>query len=72
MKKMILILLAAVGVFTMQSCYTPSKMQVHSATAVTVDELNPGVRIAPFLCDYEMIPKDVQSRFMRNITPELR
>ena len=60
MKKSLVVLAAVIGICVMQSCasYTPAKLQVHSATAVTVDELNPGVRIAPFLCDYEMIPKN--------------
>ena len=35
---------------------TTTEVDIHSATAVTVDELNPGVRIFPYLCDYEMIP----------------
>ena len=42
-------------------CYHVSwaqKVEIESATAVNIEELNPGVRVYPYLFEYEMIPKD--------------
>jgi hypothetical protein len=46
------------AVLLLQSCGTTSKVSVHSATSVTEEEISLGVRVTPFLCDYEMIPKE--------------
>jgi hypothetical protein len=41
-----------------QKITTSTEKSLTGATAVSVQVLNPEVRITPFLCDYEMIPKD--------------
>ena len=53
---MSLIVCCHVGWAQPRAATTTTEVDIHSATKVTVDELNPGVRISPFLCDYEMIP----------------
>jgi hypothetical protein len=64
MKKFFYLLVILGTVVMFQSCFTPflatspKKLHIQQATALTVSELNPGVRITPFLCDYEMIPKN--------------
>ena len=37
---------------------TVEEVSVESATATSIEEFNPGVRIFPFLVDYEMVPKN--------------
>jgi hypothetical protein len=37
---------------------TTTDVDIRSAIVATIDELNPGVRIFPFICEYEMIPKE--------------
>jgi len=60
MRRIILImaLIACCHVCLAQKVTTVTEVEFQSAIAVTIDELNPGVRIYPYLLDYEMIPKD--------------
>jgi len=41
-----------------QAQRTTTEVDIQSATAVTIEELNSGIRAFPFIFDYEMIPKD--------------
>jgi len=58
MKKTFIYFCAVIGIIlVLQSCAT-STYSVHSATAVTEDEISLNVRVSPYLCDFEMIPKE--------------
>ena len=58
--KKIFCLLAAMAVCCqmIQAQRTTTEVDISSATAVTIEELNSGIRAFPYIFDYEMIPKD--------------
>ena len=58
MKKIINLSVVIATVLLLQSCGTMQKISIHSASSVTEEEISLGVRVTPFLCDYEMIPKN--------------
>lgn len=55
MKKMVILLVAVIGC---QFSWAQKVTTYEAATAVTVEELNSGIRMHPFICEYEMIPKN--------------
>ena len=61
MKKIVIFifLIACCSVnWAQQKVSTVTEVDIQSAVAVTIEELNPGVRIYPYLLEYEMIPKN--------------